>query len=91
MMRPVIRLINVNVNRSHSLGYPRRAFQWESLFDQLRAMWRDSVVFEWEVHEHLWFKKKIYHSDFYLLVSTNQRHKKLGIDYSREQGIHDYS
>ena len=27
MMRPVIRLINVNVNRSHSLGYPRRAFQ----------------------------------------------------------------
>ena len=53
MMKPVIRLINVNVGRSHSLGYLWRAFQPESLFDQLRAMRRDSVVFEWEVHEHL--------------------------------------
>ena len=26
----------------------------------------------------------------YLLVSANQMHKKLDIDYSREQGIHDY-
>ena len=25
-----------------------------------------------------------------LIVSTSQRHKKLDIDYSREQGIHDY-
>ena len=46
MMKPVIRLINVNVGRSHSLGYLWRAFQPESLFDQLRAMQRDSVVFE---------------------------------------------
>ena len=53
MMRLVIRLIIGNVNRSHSLGYPRRAFQRESLFDQLRAMRRDSVVYEREVHEHL--------------------------------------
>ena len=37
--------------------------------------------------------RKIYHGDFYIfvfLVSTNQRHKKVDIDYSREQGIHDY-
>ena len=46
MMRPVTRLINVNVSRSYSLSYPWRAFQRESLFDQLRAMRRDSVVFE---------------------------------------------
>ena len=53
MMRPVIRLINVNVSRSYSLSYPCRAFQRESLFEQLRAMRRDSVVFEGGVHEHL--------------------------------------
>ena len=53
MMRPVNRLIIGNVNRTHSLGYPWRAFQRESLFDQLRAMRRDSVVYEREVHEHL--------------------------------------
>ena len=53
MVRPVIRLINVNVSRSHLLGYPWREFQRKSLFDQLRAMRRDSVVFEGEVHEHL--------------------------------------
>ena len=53
MMRPVIRLIKMNVSRSHSLGYPWRAFQREGLFDQLLAMRRDSVVFEAEVHEHL--------------------------------------
>ena len=49
MVRPVISLSNVNVSRSYSLDYPRRAFQRESLFDQLRAMQRDSVVFEGEV------------------------------------------
>ena len=38
MVRPVISLINVNVSRSHSLGYPWRAFQRKSLFDQHRAM-----------------------------------------------------
>ena len=53
MMRPVIRLIKVNVSRSNSLGYTWRAFQREGLFDQLLAMQRDSVVFEAEVHEHL--------------------------------------
>ena len=46
MMRPVIRLIHVNVGRSHSPGYPWRSFQRKSLFDQLQAMRRDSVVFE---------------------------------------------
>ena len=53
MVRPVIRSINVIVNRSHSLGYQWREFERKSLFDQLRAMRRDSVVFEGEVHEHL--------------------------------------
>ena len=53
MVRLVINLINVNVRRRYSLDYPRRAFQRESLFDQLRAMQRDSVVFEGEVDEHL--------------------------------------
>ena len=53
MVRPVISLSNVNVSRSYSLDYPRRAFQRESLFDQLRAMQRDSDVFEGEVDEHL--------------------------------------
>ena len=49
----MMRLIIMNVSRNYSLGYPRRAFQRESLFDQLRLMPRDSVVFEGEVHEHL--------------------------------------
>ena len=49
----MMRLIIMNVSRNYSLGYPRRAFQRESLFDQLRAMRRDSVVYEREVHEHL--------------------------------------
>ena len=53
LVRPVIGLINVNVSRSHSLGYPWRAFQRKSSFDQHRAMRRDSVVFEGEVDEHL--------------------------------------
>ena len=53
IVRPAKRLINVNVSRSHLLGYPWRAFQRKSLFDQHRAMPRDSVVFEGEVHEHL--------------------------------------
>ena len=53
MVRPVMRLINVNVSRSYSLGYRRRAFQRKSLIDQLRAMRRDSIVFEEEVREHL--------------------------------------
>ena len=46
MTRSVIRLFNVNVCKSYSLGYPWHAFQRESLFDQHRAMRRDSVVFE---------------------------------------------
>ena len=46
MVRPVKRLINVNVNRSHLLDYPWRAFQRKSSFDQHPAMRRDSVVFE---------------------------------------------
>ena len=53
IVRPAKRLINVNMSRSHSLGYPWRAFQRKSLFDQLRAMRRDSIVFEGEVREHL--------------------------------------
>ena len=53
MVRSVMRLIKVNVSRNYSLGYPWRAFQRKSLFDQLRATRRDSVVFEGEVHEHL--------------------------------------
>ena len=53
MVRPVKRLINVDVSRSHLLGYPWRAFQRKSSFDQHRTMRRDSVVFEGEVHEHL--------------------------------------
>ena len=76
------RLIIVNVSRNYSLGYPRRAFQRESLFDQLRLMRRDSVVFKKNIPR--WFLYICF------LVSTNQRHKKLDIDYSREQRIHDY-
>ena len=53
MVRSVMRLIKVNVSRNYSLGYPWRAFQRKSLFDQLRAMRRDSIVFEGEVREHL--------------------------------------
>ena len=46
MVRPVISLSNMNVSRRHLQGYPWRAFQRKSSFDQHRAMRQDSVVFE---------------------------------------------